>query len=146
VNARRGVDLAPTAPLRLASPWSAAGDDHSTESRLAAIGRVIPDEAEFLSRVADELDPPGARRRRIERRNAAIVEAAGLLRKVSMSGTAKAVDDELRKFLANVWPRQRNLITPPAELTAVRAALWQIARETDGDGLGWRRILEILET
>ena len=131
---------------RLASPWPAGDHEWSTESRLAAIGYVLPDHADFLSAVFDALDAPGARRRRIERRDAAITEAARLLRQSSVSGTAKAVDDELRKFLANVWPRQRDLVTPSPGSSPLRAALWQIARETDGDGLGWRRILEILET
>src|SRR5208282_5083129 len=101
----------------------------STERRLVAIGYALPDHADFLSAVLDALDAPGARRRRIERRDAAIIEAAGLLRQTSPSGTAKAIDDALRRFVGSAWPRERDLAEPPTTASALRAALWRIARE-----------------
>ena len=134
-----------TAPTmhRLSAPWPAG--DASTESRLAAIAREVPSQAKFLAAVADALDPQRARRQRTERRDAALHEAAQILRQSSISGTAKEIERELRQFISRVWPRQRDFGEPSPDSSALRNALWRIAKETSGDGLAWRQILGVIE-
>jgi hypothetical protein len=127
-------------------------DDHSTvafitvvAAHCAASGRH--DWSERLERVVDEMLPPADRRQRMrDRRDVAIRAAAAILRQPHPSATAKEVDDELRKFLANVWSRQRDLSAPAPGSSALRQNLWIIAKLTDGEGLKWARILQIIET
>lgn len=123
---------------RLRQPWP-AGDVHDTESRLAAIGfGVGTAEAEWVRGLCELIDPRG-------QRNAAIRAAAALVRQGSVSATAKALERELRSYLMNAWPRERDNAGPSADCSALRRHLFHIARLTDGDGLGWRWILELIE-
>lgn len=130
-------------------PWP---DSHSTSAFItvvaahcAASGRH--DWSERLERVAEEMLPPVERRQRQrDRRDVAIRQAAAILRQSSPSGTAKEIECELRRFLTSGWPRQRDLIGPPPGSSALRQNLWWIAKLTNGEGLGWARILQIIET
>jgi hypothetical protein len=78
-------------------------------------------------------------------RDAAIRAAAALVRRDYVSATAKALERELRSYLMNAWPRERDNAGPSADCSALRKHLFTIARLTDGDGLAWRRILELIE-
>jgi hypothetical protein len=88
--------------------------------------------------LCERVDPRG-------QRDAAVRAAAALVRQSSVSPTAKALESELRSYLSRAWPRERDLAAPEPDCSALRRQLWRIAKLTDGDGLGWRRILELIE-
>jgi hypothetical protein len=129
--------LASAPPMRLAALWP---DDpsFSTESYLGAIAVASPAAAAWTRSLAEFRDPRG-------QRDAAIRAAAALLRQPAISATAKAIEAELRRYLTTVWPRESNLASPPTDASALRRELWRIAKLTDGEGLGWRRILDLIE-
>jgi len=52
---------------------------------------------------------------------------------------------QVRQFISRVWPRQRDFGEPSPDSSALRNALWRIAKETSGDGLAWRQILGVIE-
>jgi|SRR5271166_2751615 len=139
------IDLAAARPYRAVTSCASGDHDWSTEARLFGSGRERPQDRQFLAAVADALDPKGARLRREERLNLAIIDAARLLRRETVSRTAKDVDHAVRRFLSDVWPRQCDLAEPPPGATAIRAALWRIAKESNGDGRAWRKIVDIIE-
>jgi len=116
----------------------------STESRLDAIAIAAPEHRESLAEVAAGLDPAAAHFRRVKARNEVTREAARLMKRASVSGTAKFLADRLGWFIAKVLPRERDQAAPPAG-SAERELLRRIARLNDGEGLGWRRILQIIE-
>jgi len=116
-----------------------SGDDFHTEHVIAFVVSGLGHEAgERVRSWAEQVDPRG-------QRNAAIRAVAGLLAQSSVSATAKAIESELGAYLTRTWPRERDLASPAPAASALRQNLWRIAKLTDGDGLGWRRILDIIE-
>jgi hypothetical protein len=106
-----------------------------------------PAEAERLRRVAEEmlLSPAERRQRRRDRRDEAIRQAAALVEAESMTGTARAVEIALARYLCAAWPAQRDAGSPPADAPSLRRALWKIATWGDGEPLAWRQIIRVLE-
>ncbi|RBP08523.1 hypothetical protein DFR50_1254 [Roseiarcus fermentans] len=139
------ADLSPAS--RFVSCRIAAEGDHtfSTEATIALIAfNVSPAAADWVRNLAEHRDPRGARA-------AAIRAAAALVRQPAPSATAKALGHEIRRYLAGAWLRvDRELadraLSPPPDSSSLRLELFRIARLTDGQGLAWRRILEIIET
>ncbi len=133
-------DLAPAPPMRLPAQDAARFDDFHTESALAIVRDTFGEPiASRFRQWAEKIDPRG-------QRDAAIRAVAELLRESSVSATAKAVEAELRRYLAGAWQRSdHDLTAPPPGSTALRQNLWRIAKLNGGDGLSWRRILEIID-
>ncbi len=128
-------DAAPAASS--SAPWPAS---HSTESYLAAIAVGVGLEAaEWARGMAERVDPRG-------QRDAAIRSAAAVMDGGSISGRAKELDRALIRYIAGDWRRGENALdAPPARATELRRDLWRIVKLHGGGGLGWRRILEIIE-
>ena len=136
----RRLDLTAAPRLRLPAVWP---DDpsFSSDSYIGAIerGEAGPNEARWVRDMAEKLEPR-------ERRDAAIRAAAQAIRCTSISATAKALAAHLQRYIAGPWADGEALLAAPApDASALRRNLWRIARLTDGSGLGWRRILEIIE-
>ncbi len=90
-------------------------------------------------------DPAPDRERRRIARDAAIVAAAAVMSGTSVSGRAKELENKLIRYISGDWQRRESeLAEPPAEATDLRKNLWRIVKLNDG-GLGWRRILQIIE-
>ena len=105
--------------------------------RLARIESVVnPDDAQWIRSLAEAADRRG-------QRDAAIRSAAALVAGSSVSGRAKSLERELRRYLAGAWLRERHL--PPADASPLRRELLRIARCNGGDTIGWRRLVEIIE-
>jgi hypothetical protein len=105
--------------------------------RLARIEAAVdPDDAQWIRSLAEAIDRRG-------QRDAAIRSAAALVPGSSVSRKAKSLEQELRRYLGGAWLRERHL--PPADASPLRRELHRIARLTGGDGLGWRRLVEIIE-
>ena len=133
------AETAAPPPRRLAAPWPAHADPHSTESRLAAIGfGAGADFEEWARELCERVDRRG-------QRNAAVRAAAALLRQDNPSATAKTVESELRGYLSRAWPRERDFASPEPGCSALRQALWRVGKLTAGAGLGWRTILDLIE-
>jgi len=107
----------------------------SLQSRLDAIESWSPDIGLW---VRAALDPRGARDR-------AVRSAAALLAQPSRSAAAKELEAQLGRYLANVWPRDRQKPAPPASASPLRRELWRIAYLTDGEGLRFRTIFDLIE-
>ena len=112
----------------------------STESRLEAISRGSLLDGQWVRRMVEREDPRG-------QRNAAIRAAAALLLENSKSATAKRLAYELSRYLANgAWLRaERNLENEPANASPLRVQLWRIAKLTNGEGVSWRLIFDLIE-
>ena len=68
-----------------------------------------------------------------------------LVAQPSRSATAKEIERQLRRFLANAWPRERERGAPDGAASPLRQAFWRIAYLTDGEGLAWRTIYDLIE-
>ena len=97
-----------------------------------------PDVADWVRGLAEAVDRKGERDRAIRR-------AAALMSGSSVSGMAKSVEAELRRYIGGAWPRERHLLSLPPGASQLRIELHRIARLTGGDGLAWRRLVEIIE-
>lgn len=96
-----------------------------------------PDDAAFLSSL---VEPPWKQRaRRLERRDAIVVVAAGGLGEIAPARQARALERAYVRYLASAWHTDR-LIGPLQE----NLALYRLATLNDGRPLGWRRIVDIL--
>jgi hypothetical protein len=106
--------------------WSAAVD---TESRLAAIAQGVDEPtALWVREMCTRLDP------RAER-NAALREAGRLVKADSVSRTAKDLEDYLRRYIAGMWPSDRDSGGPFGRTSQLRLALWRFVRANNGRGL-----------
>ena len=72
-------------------------------------------------------------------RDAAIRRSAALLGQVAPSARTKALEGELLRCLSIAW------LSPPADASPLRKELHRIGPLTGGDGLSWRRLVEIIE-
>ena len=128
------------AARRIRAPTTTGTFAHSTiESRLAAIAATLgADYEEWVRELCERLDRRG-------QRNAAVRAAAALVREDSPSATAKALEIELRSYLSRAWPRESGPVAPEPDCSALRRNLWRIGKLTDGAGLGWRTILDLIE-
>ncbi len=141
LEARRPVETEieiEDAPVRLVAPWP-ANANHSTESRLAAIGAGVGTaEEEWVRGLVEQVDRRG-------QRDAAVRAAAALVDQGAISTVAKSLESELRGYLSRAWPRERDRGGPDPDCSALRRQLFRIGKLTDGAGLGWRRILDLIE-
>jgi hypothetical protein len=107
--------------------------------RLARIEAALDAaDAAWVRGLVEAIDPRG-------QRDEAIRSAAALLGPAAPSARAKAVEAELRRYLGSGWLRERQLPSPPVGASGIREQLFYIARLTAGDGLGWRRLVKIIE-
>jgi hypothetical protein len=128
----------PLKPLLKSGGQVAMGQGKS--AALARIEAVAdPDDAQWVRSLVEAIDPKG-------QRDAAIREAAALLGGSAPSAKAKELAMELQRYLSTAWLRERDLSSPPADASPLRRELHRIARLMDGSGLGWRRLVEIIET
>ena len=97
-----------------------------------------PDVADWVRGLAEIVDRKGER-------DAAVRRAAALVPGSSVSGKAKTLEGALRGYLSTAWPRERHLLSLPPGASQLRRELHRIARLTGGDGLAWRRLVEIIE-
>lgn len=105
------------------------------------IGRLQPEDAAWLSAT---LEPAWRQReRRTAEWHAAIRAAAGELAPMPRTRTAKTLQRLLDRYLASAWRSDQAAGRP----TPNNAALYRIATLTsDGRGIGWRRIYDILSS
>ncbi|MGI4939673.1 MAG: hypothetical protein ACRYHQ_03725 [Janthinobacterium lividum] len=95
---------------------------------------------EYGTLLSAELEPPWRQRaRRLERRDAIVVVAAGGLGEIAPTRQARALERAYARYLASAWHTDR-VIGPLQE----NVALYRLAVLNDGRGLGWRRIIDIL--
>lgn len=97
--------------------------------------------AEAFRALAD-FEDDRARRLEVEERDDAIVAALHLY-DGAMTTRAAALAHDLADYLCRIWPRERDLESPPPSTSSKRRALHRIARSRDGEGLGMRRIYDI---
>jgi hypothetical protein len=141
-DAKNCADAAPALSLPSAAQFNA----WCTESSLAVLAQIVPSAGDFLERVLDALSTPSERfQRRLARRNAVLVEIAALMPASSRSGQAKAIAGRLDAYLRRSWSGERNLAAPPAGARPLGSALWRFVNLNDGDGLGWKQILHVLD-
>jgi len=109
----------------------------------AVLAGLPPSDAALVRDFIDGLDPEG-RRRRLARRDAALIEIVGLMRSRSETQAIEDAAGEIRRYVGNAWPRERALSAPPVAASRLRAALWQFANANNGDDIGRERIRQIL--
>jgi hypothetical protein len=112
------------------------------QGKSAALARIEavadPDDAQWVRSLVEAIDPKG-------QRDEAIRAAAALIGGSAPSAKAKALAMELQRYISTAWFRERHLASSPADASPLRRELHRIARLTGGDGLGWRRLVEIIE-
>jgi len=115
-------------------------DTFSTECAIARIagGQSGAADAAWARSLAEQLDPRG-------QRDAAIRAAARLVAETSTHATARRLESELRRYLAAAWLRERDFATPNAAASPLRVELRRIAKLTDGEGVGWRTITDVID-
>ena len=120
--------------------WPIADHDFHTESVLRAISfNVSPAAGEWARRMAEHVDPRG-------QRDAAIRAAAAIIRQPAISATAKKLEAELGRYLIGFWHRgDRDCSAASPEWSELRMQLFLIVNLNDGEGLGWRQILRVIE-
>ncbi len=109
--------------------------------RLAAIlARLPPDDAAYLS--TRLLQPWERRQRRLEARDAAVLEAFAAVPTLQPTPAARLIATELARYLASAWriERDRDLAITG---DALRATVARIARANDGQPIGYRQLLNI---
>jgi hypothetical protein len=132
-----GVDLTDAPRYARVPSWPAAND---TESRLAAITAGVDEPTTAWVRdMCEQIDPRG-------QRNVALREAVRATPwRGSISATVKETEAHLRRYVVDAWPLDTAAGRPPDGCSAIRLALWRFAKLNDGDALGWRQILNILD-
>ena len=107
--------------------------------RLASvIDRLGPDDGAWLSGI---LEPAWRQRERRTAETAAAARAAAeTLGPMPRTRAAKALERTMTRYLASAW-RADCITGQPAPSNAT---LFRLARATDGRGLGWRRVVDLL--
>jgi hypothetical protein len=85
------------------------------------------------------VDPP---RPQAERRRVAVRRALNLYAG-SLSGQAKRLEREYRRYLAGPWRLERDMETLPEPRSTERVLLHRLARLNEGASLCWRHIIRI---
>jgi hypothetical protein len=118
------------------------GQVTTAQGKSAALARIEavadPDDAQWVRSLVEAIDPKG-------QRDEAIRRAAALIGGSAPSARAKQLAMELQRYLTIGWLRERHLASSPADASPLHRELHRIARLTGGDGLGWRRLLAIIE-
>jgi hypothetical protein len=111
--------------------------------RLRRIAAMLP--AEDASWLLENFAPPWMRRaHRLERRDAAIRDLAGLLAPgAGPAEAARAIESALRRYAGTVWPRESGLAELP-DASAERRLLHAILRANGGATLGVRQLANVL--
>jgi hypothetical protein len=130
------ADLANARDYVCAPSWPVAVD---TDSRLAAItAGADAATAAWVRHLVERADP-------YAHRNEALREAAKLVKADSVSRTAKDLEGYLRRYIAGMWPSDRDSGGPTGATSALRLVLWRFVQANNGRGLSWRQILDIID-
>jgi hypothetical protein len=118
--------------------WPSDGGFPAGERVDAIIASLAPRDAALVHAFID-------RRRHLAQKDEAIRSAATLVAGSSISGKAKSLEGELRRYLGGPWSRERHVASLPVGASPLRRELHRIAHLTGGDGMSWRRILQAIE-
>ena len=135
MNGAAHVDLSEAPRYGRAPSWPGAVD---TELRLAAIAIGVDDAtAAWVREICTRLDPRA-------RRNEALRDLAKMVKADSVSKTAKDLEGYLRRYIAGMWPIDRDNGGPFGRTSKLRLALWRFVQANNGRSLGWRQIYAII--
>ena len=95
----------------------------------------------WAAALLDRLEPVDQR----TLRNEALRGLAKLVKADSISRTAKDLEGYVRRYIADMWPIDRDNGGPIGRSSQLRLALWRFVQANHGRGLSWRQILTIIE-
>ena len=105
--------------------------------------RLSHDEVLFLS---ERLEPKSRQRqRRLETRDAAVREGWSHFAHLGRTVAARHLERALSLYLATRWHSDRKLAELPPDADPLRRALYLVASFNDGDTLGWRQMLNVID-